>query len=83
MKDRIKAVFTFDFYVEGEYLSNIVFIDGNRMTFKQAVKRTKRILSTLDDNHAQIFLTAGSLAVADATKQGKDITLNIYDHERN
>lgn len=22
MKDKIKAVFTFDFYVEGEYLSN-------------------------------------------------------------
>lgn len=83
MKDRVKATFTFDWYVDGEYLCEIKFTDDNYMTFNQALKRSKRILSNLDDNHAMIFLTAGSLAVADVTKHGKEITANIYDHERN
>ena len=82
MKDRIKAAFTFDFYVDGEYLSQIEFTDGNFMTFKQALQRAKRILPGLNANHAQIFLTAGSLAVADVVKHGKEITENIYHYER-
>lgn len=79
MKARIKAIFTFDVYVNGEYSNELSFISGNAMTFKQAVTLATKKLRNLSAVHAQIFLTAGSLAVSDITIFNREITVNNYD----
>lgn len=79
MKARVKATFTFDVYVNGEYFNELSFISGNAMTFKQAVTLAKKKLRYLSAVHVQIFLTAGSLAVADVTMFNYKIMVNDYD----
>lgn len=79
MKARVKATFTFDVYVNGEYSNELSFISGNTMTFKQAVTLATKKLRNLSAVHAQIFLAAGSLAVADVTMFNREITINDYN----
>lgn len=79
MKARVKATFTFDVYVNGEYSNELSFISGDAMTLKQAVTLAKKKLHYLSASHAQIFLAAGSLAVADVTMFNREITVNDYN----
>lgn len=81
MKARVKAIFTFDIYVNGEYLNEASYIKGNAITFKQAIAEAKKRIRNFSANHVQIFLMAGSLAVADVTMFNREITVNDYSQD--
>lgn len=81
MKARVKAIFTFDIYVNGEYSNEASYIKGNAITFKQAIAEAKKRIRNFSANHVQIFLMAGSLAVADVTMFNREITVNDYNQD--
>ena len=81
MKARVKAIFSFEIYVNGEYSNEASYIKGTAITFNQAIAEAKKCIRNFSANQVQIFLKAGDLAVADVTMYNREITVDDYNQD--